>query len=241
MRTANEARGFSRSERIGRFTVFFGLLLSLSACSHSPESSYPAEWFTPVVDPHPPEWEILPQSARPGEVILSKRNELGILSNFAPTSFEYRGKRYSSVEGFWQMMHYPEKKLEGKRDPRWKLGKKAWPHTRDEVSAMVSFEAKKAGELGESNEAKLGIDWVSFEGKKIRYRSAVPGEHDRLIREAMIEKLKQNPEVRRILLSTGDLVLRPDHREEPNPPPEWHYDRIWMELRSELRSGQPLR
>ena len=31
-------------------------------------------------------WEILPQVAKSGEVILSKRNELGILSNFAATS-----------------------------------------------------------------------------------------------------------------------------------------------------------
>ena len=41
-------------------------------------------------------------------MILSKRNELGILSNFAATPFTLYGKRYASVEGFWQMMLYPE-------------------------------------------------------------------------------------------------------------------------------------
>src|SRR5260221_974694 len=37
-----------------------------------------------------------------------KRNELGLLSNFAPTPFTFRGQRYASLEGFWQMMLYPE-------------------------------------------------------------------------------------------------------------------------------------
>ena len=46
---------------------------------------YPAHWFAPVIDPKKPDWEILPQEAGSGEVILSKRNELGLLSNFAPT------------------------------------------------------------------------------------------------------------------------------------------------------------
>jgi hypothetical protein len=69
---------------------------------------YPAHWWTPVSKEGAPAWEILPQEARPGEVILSKRNELGLLSNFAPTPFTFRGQRYASLEGFWQMMKYPE-------------------------------------------------------------------------------------------------------------------------------------
>ena len=51
----------------------------------------------------------------------------------------------------------------------------------------------------------------------------------------MRAKLEQNPEVRRVLLSTGDLILRPDHKEEPDPPPEWLYFQIWMEFRARLR------
>lgn len=39
-------------------------------------------------------WEIMPQEAGNGEVILSKRNELGLL-NFAATPFEFHGKRYT--------------------------------------------------------------------------------------------------------------------------------------------------
>jgi hypothetical protein len=33
----------------------------------------------------------VPQEAGPGEVILSKRDELGLLSNFAATPFEFHG------------------------------------------------------------------------------------------------------------------------------------------------------
>ena len=78
------------------------------------QPKYPAHWWTPVPEANKPDWEILPQSAKPGEVILSKRHELGILSNFAATPFTLHGKRYASVEGFWQMMLYPE----GPDDPR---------------------------------------------------------------------------------------------------------------------------
>ena len=57
----------------------------------------------------------------------------------------------------------------------------------------------------------------------------------RLIVAAMRAKLEQNPKVREILLKTGDLILRPDHIEEPDPPAEWLYFNIWMEIRSELQ------
>ncbi len=60
------------------------------------QNCYPAVWFAPINDPNKPDWEILPQEAKAGEVILSKRNELGILSNFAATLFELYGKRYAS-------------------------------------------------------------------------------------------------------------------------------------------------
>ena len=193
-------------------------------------AQYPSHWWNPAPEAGKPTWEILPQAAQPGEVILSKRNELGILSNFAATPFVYRGHRYASVEGFWQMMLYPE----GPSDPRVKPGI-LWPHSREEVGAMTAFEAKAAGDAAERNMNQLGIDWVTFEGRRVPYRSKATGEHYRLIVDAMRAKLAQNPEVRRILLATGNLVLRPDHVQEPNAPREWRYFEIWMDLRSELQ------
>ena len=196
-----------------------------------PSERYPSHWWAPVPEKDKQWWEVLPQGAGPGEVIVSKRNELGILSNFAPTAFEFHGRHYASVEGFWQMMLYPE----GPDDARARFLGLTWAHTREGVSQMTAFEAKQAGELAEENMKKMGINWVTFNGKRMTYRTAEKGDHYRLIVETMQEKLKQNPEVRRILLSTGDLVLRPDHLQEPNSPPAWLYNKIWMEIRSELQ------
>lgn len=198
------------------------------------DDRYPAHWWTPLSEANKPDWEILPQAAKPGEVILSKRNELGILSNFALTPFTYKGKRYASVEGFWQMMLYPE----GPDDPRAKFAGVKWPHTREEVAAMTAFTAKSAGTAAEANMKKMGIDWVTFEGKRIHYRSASKGEHYRLIVEAMQAKLEQNPKVKEVLLSTGDLILLPDHHQEKDPPAEWQYFKIWMELRQLLQKAK---
>lgn len=191
---------------------------------------YPPHWWTPVPEAGKPDWEILPQAAHPGEVILSKRNELGILSNLASTPFLYRGRQYASVEGFWQMMLYPE----GPSDPRVKP-RIVWPHTRNEVAGMTAFDAKAAGDAAERNMHQLGIGWVTFEGRRMPYRSPRQGEHYRLIVAAMRAKLEQDPKVREILLSTGNLTLLPDHVQEPNAPPEWRYFQIWMELRAELQ------
>jgi predicted NAD-dependent protein-ADP-ribosyltransferase YbiA (DUF1768 family) len=212
--------------------LVFPALLAMG--QESAASQYPARWWAPVPENQKAVWEILPQAAKPGEVILSKRNELGILSNFAATPFTFRGKRYASVEGFWQMMLYPE----GPDDPRTRAPQIIWPHRREEVAGMTAFEAKAAGEAAERNMQNLGIDWVTFEGKHILYRSRQKGEHYALIEAAMRAKLEQNAEVRRILLATGNLRLLPDHIQEADAPPEWRYFEIWMELRTELQRAQ---
>ncbi len=191
---------------------------------------YPAHWFAAIVDPKKPEWEILPQEAGPGEVILSKRNELGLLSNFAPTPFVFHGKRYASLEGFWQMMKYPE----GPDDPRAKFPGLEWKYTREQVAQMVSFDANHVGALASANMEKMKITWVSFEGKHFEYKPATPGEHYQLIVAATWEKVKQNPEVKKVLLSTGDLILKPDHHQEANAPAAWKYYEILMEIRKKL-------
>ena len=212
-------------------TIAAYLLLAHVAAIAHPALTYPARWWAAIPEEERASWEILPQAAKPGEVIVSKRNELGILSNFAATPFTFRGRRYASVEGFWQMMLYPE----GAQDPRAKAPGIVWPHTRAEVARMTAFEAKAAGTAAEENMRRMGIHWVTFEGKRMPYRSAERGEHYRLIVAAMRANLEQNPKVREILLATGDLILRPDHFEEPDAPPEWRYCSIWMEIRSELQ------
>jgi predicted NAD-dependent protein-ADP-ribosyltransferase YbiA (DUF1768 family) len=219
------------------------LLLLIFAGCHSPhqefhpsqpgqhDSRYPSHWWAAVSKEGAPSWEILPQEAVPGEVILSKRNELGLLSNFAATPFTFHGQRYASLEGFWQMMKYPE----GPDDPRATFPGLHWSLTRQQVAQLTAFEAKRAGTVGEENMRKMGITWVTFEGMRFEYKPDVPGEHYRLIVAATREKVRQNPEVKKVLLATGKLVLKPDHHQEPNAPAAWRYYDILMEIRAELQ------
>ena len=100
-----------------------------------------------------------------------------------------RGKRYASVEGFWQMMFYPE----GPEDARATHPGLKWPHTRQQVGLMTAFAAKSAGDAGSRNMRAMGIDWVTFEGKRMTYWSKARGEHYQIILEAMRAKLAQNP------------------------------------------------
>lgn len=227
--------------------IAFTLLPILPAACHSSQhpapsapatiprdSRYPAHWWTPVPKEGAPEWEILPQEAGSGEVILSKRHELGLLSNFAATPFTFRGKHYASLEGFWQMMLYPEVAA-GMTDPRAKFSGLEWTYTREQVAEMTSFEAKNAGSLAEENMKKMGITWVTFEGRQIEYRPPEPGEHYRLIVAATREKVRQNPDVKKVLLATGDLTLKPDHHQERNAPAAWRYYEILTAIRADLR------
>jgi hypothetical protein len=216
-------------------TVLLAATLALADSTNSPafarDPRYPAHWWTPVPTNGAPSWEIPPQEAGPGEVILSKRNELGLLSNFAPTPFTFHGKRYASLEGFWQMMKYPE----DADDPRAAFPGLEWKYTREQVAQLTGFDAKHAGSAADANMKKMGITWISFEGKHMEPRSGT-SDHNNLIVEATREKVRQNPDVQKVLLATGDLVLKPDHHQEPNPPPAWRYYEILMAIRDELRA-----
>jgi predicted NAD-dependent protein-ADP-ribosyltransferase YbiA (DUF1768 family) len=215
---------------------------SPSATTHSAaellaaRTNYPAVWWTPVPTNGAPAWEILPPAAAPGEVILSKRNNLGLLSNFAPTPFTFHGRRYASLEGFWQMMKYPE----GTNDSRATFPGLKWAYTRDEVSQLTAFQAKKAGDLAEANMKVMGIIWVTFEGRQMEYRFAGQGDFYQLIVAATREKVRQNPDVQNILLATGDLILKPDHHQGTNAPAAWRYYEILTEIRTELQKNGKL-
>src|SRR5262245_39743537 len=205
--------------RAATMLAFAFLAFFLSGCQSSPpatrspaellaaRTNYPAHWWTPVPTNGAPAWEILPQAAAPGEVILSKRDELGLLSNFAPTPFTFRGQRYASLEGFWQMMKYPESDT----DPRATFPNLNWTYTREAVAQLTAFDAKRAGDAAERNMNAMSITWVTFEGVRMEYRAPGQSEFYELIVAATREKVRQNPEVTKLLLATGDLVLKPDH------------------------------
>ncbi len=229
--------------RILRVFLLLVISVHLFACSKDSSKSspqayvsqndwrkeFPQHWWQEVPREEAKSWEILPQDAGFREVILSKRNELGLLSNFADTSFVFHGVCYPSVEGFWQMMKYPE----GADDIRWSWSSK-WKWTRAQVSLMNGYDAKKAGNyinyLMDQNDA----NWVTFMGQKLIFASMEPGDHYQLILKALIEKVRQNPEVRDILLRTRDLKLVADHRISSKAPREWHYNLLWMDIRRSL-------
>ena len=103
-----------------KLTLAVVSLLFLLSLTTSCAPRYPPHWWTPVPKNGAPAWEILPQEARPGEVILSKRNELGLLSNFAATPFTFRGQRYASLEGIWryfEILTRIRSDLQAGRDP----------------------------------------------------------------------------------------------------------------------------
>jgi hypothetical protein len=127
------------------------------------------------------------------------------------------------------MMKYPE----GAEDARTKFAGLEWKFTRDDVAQLSGFDAKKAGDLANANMKKMGITWGTFEGKQFEFRPTQPGEHYRLIVEATRAKVEQNPEVRKVLMATGDLILKPDHHQEANSPPAWRYYEILTQIRDE--------
>jgi predicted NAD-dependent protein-ADP-ribosyltransferase YbiA (DUF1768 family) len=226
---------------LGTSLLFGSLVVAVAQATSSAtpgplsrDSRYPAIWWAPAPKDGAPAWEILPQEAGAGEVILSKRNELGLLSNFAATPFDFKGKHYASLEGFWQMMKYPE----GSDDPRAKFPGLEWKFTHEQVAALTGFEAKRAGTLADANMKKMGITWGTFDGKRFEFRPDQPGDHYRLIVEATRAKVQQNPEVQKVLLATGDLILKPDHHQEANPPPAWRYYEILTQIRTELNSAK---
>ena len=156
-------------------SILFTLLIFTS---NSAFSSYPKHWWGPTdTTDGVPSWEILPEAGVPNKtLILSKRNELGILSNFAPTPFNFEGKSYASLEGFWQAMKYPEKGERRYHDDK-------LPFSREQVEQMVAFEAKKAGSLASKLMKKYNINYVSFKGERFTYRTKEKGRHYQIIKK----------------------------------------------------------
>lgn len=206
------------------------ILLIIFSCS-SAAQKYPSHWWNEIPKDQISWWEIAPNSvsSESHQVVLSKRNELGILSNFAHTPFFFKGVKYNTVEGLWQSMKFPE----NEKDRRYPLKKLKFE--RNKVAKMEGFKAKEAGDYASKLMHKNKINWVSFMGKKMTYKTDKKEEHYQLIREIMLEKLKQNPEVKKVLMSTGDLILLPDHHTKKSDPPAWKYYQIWMEIRDEFR------
>ncbi len=208
--------------------VWVFLFLVFCSSFNPSNKTYPLHWWKAVPREQLRSWEISPDSVEPPYVILSKRNELGLLSNFAATPFVLDDKRYGSLEGFWQSLKYPE----DHQDIRYPLAR--WPYKREDVEKMEAFEAKKAGDFGSKVMKKNNINWVTYQSKKMEYKEPGRGKFYQIIRRAMKAKVDQNPQVKEVLRKTGNLILLPDHKQGENPPEAWQYHKIYMEMRNSL-------
>lgn len=197
--------------------------------------NYPREWWIEIPRSEAASWEILPQDAKSGEVILSKRTELGIFSNFGATPFVLDGKRFASVEGLWQSIKYPDPAVAS--DSRHQI--KQWSFTRAEVENMVGSEAKNAGSLANKIYSQFGLKFVNWGEYFFDYVDHAEGSafHYKLVKRALRAKLDQNPALWELLLKTGCLTLKPDHKPGSNEPASYRYYEIFMELRAERQSN----
>jgi hypothetical protein len=196
---------------------------------------FPSHWWKKHSNIDAPSWEVLPHSAKKNkEVILSKRNELGkYLSNIALTPFKLKGEEFASVEGLWQSLKYPDPRLVN--DVRNNI---IYETTRENVRLLSWFDAINAGRKANRIMKEININWVSFQGNKMRLKTIFKGAHYHLIKSAIKQKLIQNPQALKLLLSTCHLKLRPDHKIDWFMPPAWKYHKILMELRSEFLFDQ---
>ena len=207
------------------------LILLLLLPSSFARGKYPAAWWKKVSRDDARGWEILPQDAAQGEVILSKRTELGIFSNLAHSPFTMEGVRYASIEGLWQGMKYPDKS--DRFDPRHRI--QEWPHTRKEVYAMSGWDSKTAGNEANAILRDHGIDWISYKDFRFNYVDGGEGSdfHLMLITRAMRNKVLQNPKIKKLLIQTKGLVLKPDHHMSSKVPDSFKYHEILMKIRDQ--------
>ena len=207
--------------------LFFTLFFSFQACAQ-----YPKNWWKPIKAEDKKSWEILPQEAKKGEVILSKRTELGVFSNLGLAPFDFEEIRYESVEALWQSLKYPDDKIES--DPR---KGQVYPYTRDEVFHLSGFESKKAGDAANKIMKANKIKWVSYKGKIFNYKDKAKGSkfHYDLIYKATKAKINQNPKLKKLLLKTKGLKLLPDHKIRKSSPASYFYNKILMKIRVNLK------
>jgi predicted NAD-dependent protein-ADP-ribosyltransferase YbiA (DUF1768 family) len=130
------------------------------------------------------------------------------ISNLAKTPFGLHGRRYASVEGFWQGLKFDE------------------AADRQRIGAMYGAEAKLAGSSIPERAT------FSYEGKTIAVGRP---EHWLLMREACLAKFSQHSAAREALLATGERPLEHRVRRDSRTIPGVVMADIWMRVRSRLR------
>jgi predicted NAD-dependent protein-ADP-ribosyltransferase YbiA (DUF1768 family) len=130
------------------------------------------------------------------------------ISNLALTPFDMLGRRYASVEGFWQGLKFPS------------------DEERERVAGLYGPEAKSAA-YGEP-EREVFV----FEGRT--YATGGPG-HRGLMLQACRAKFTQHAQARAALLATGDRPLTHRVRRDSKTIPGALMADIWVRIRAALR------
>lgn len=210
--------------------IIFALFLFVSA---SDSFAYPSHWWKKIAEnERQGSWEVLPHEVLKNKVlVLSKRNELGVFSNFANTPFELDKKEYASIEALWQMMKYPD--LSDPNDPRNSI-KHLFKLTREDVSKLSGFEAKKVGDIANKINEKYNLkNILSYKKRIFNYKDFSEGSlyHYQIIKKAIELKVLSHPDIYKLLLTTKGLKLVPDHIQGDNLPKSYLYHEILMDIR----------
>ncbi len=83
---------------------------------------------------------------------------------------------------------------------------------------------------------KYKINWISYLSKKFNYKDMAAGSdyHTEIIFQALWFKVTQNEDIKKLLLETGDLKLRPDHLQPDMAPQSYRYHDTLMFIRVRL-------
>jgi predicted NAD-dependent protein-ADP-ribosyltransferase YbiA (DUF1768 family) len=136
---------------------------------------------------------------------------LNLISNLAPTPFELDGRRYASVEAFWQGLKFPS------------------DEDRERIAPLDRHAARLAGKG-----APLA-DTFAYAGKTVRVGTF---EHWVLMEAACRAKFSQCVKAREALLATGERPLVHRVRRDSRTIPGVIMADIWMRIRARLREPE---
>lgn len=175
----------------------------------------PAKAETTRIELESPEAAEAPPTARPVIRAASPINitydetpmPLRLISNLAETSFELDGRWYSSVEGFWQGLKFPDEA------------------DRERLAELAGHAAKAAGPKVEPG------DRIVYQGREIVVGTV---DHWELMERANTAKFEQDEDARAALLSTGSRPLIHQVAVDSRTIPGIVMADIWMRIRKEL-------
>ena len=136
--------------------------------------------------------------------------QLRLISNLAHTPFVLDGRRYESVEAFWQGFKFPS------------------AADRRRVALLDGHAARRAGQEAQPS------DTFVYEGETYRVGTF---SHWTLMHRACAAKFGQHAEAQAALLSTGSRPLEHRVRRDSRNIPGVIMADIWMRIRARLADG----